>query len=278
MPSEPPSSLGSTTRTTETAAVSASQPTRPVKATEPEKKGSGALIAGVIGVLALIGVGVVVTRAPTPPPQTTTKIAVSAPPVVAEPPPPATTAASAAPAAQPPSDPAAVDINALSGAAEASAKPGFKVGGLLVKAAESAAPAATAVASAAPVVSAAPVPMGSVGALMDEMRKRVGSDGKTEETSQGPSGPAAKQDKPSGGAVLGAIGAVRGAVKACLADVDAVTRIGLVFASDGSVKSVSVSGGAAGKPAEGCVKAAAMKAHVAAFNDDSFSTSFSVRP
>lgn len=279
--SEPaPSSLSSTTRSTEASATaSAARPsTKPAAA---ESKGSGGLIAGVIGVLALIGVGVVVTRSPAPPANAPAKVTPSAAPVItAEPAPTVKAAESVAPAAQPPSDPAAFDINALSGATpEASGKPGLRVGGPLPKATESAAPVAAPVVSAPVVASAAPVPMGSVGALMDEMRKRVGADGKpVEETAQGPSGPAAKQDKPSQGAVLGAIGAVRGAVKGCLDGIEAVTRVGLVFGSDGSVKSVSVSGGAAGKSAEACVKAAAMKARVAPFNDDSFSTSFSVRP
>jgi hypothetical protein len=122
--------------------------------------------------------------------------------------------------------------------------------------------------------------MGSVGELHDEMKKRVGAtDQPEEQPGAGPSGnPNAKQEKPSNAAVLGALGAVRGAVKACIADTDKPTRISVTFQSNGSVKSVVVSGGAAGKPAEACVQAAVKKARVAPFAMDTFSTSFSVSP
>jgi hypothetical protein len=274
-PAAPPSSLGSTTRE----ATPASGAAKPAKPAESESKGSGLWVGGVIGVLALAGLGVAATRSsPQPAANAATRVEVSAAPVVKTAAPAPASAAPAAPVAS--ADPGVVDINTLSVAgADASSKPGFKLGGPLPRTTESAAAPAAPVVSAAPVVATAPAPMGSVGELMDEMRKRVGAEGKKDdEGSGGPAGPAAKQDKPSQGAVLGAIGAVRGGVKACLDGIDAVTRIGIVFGSDGSAKSVSVSGGAAGKSAEGCVKAAAMKARVAPFNDDSFSTSFSVRP
>lgn len=199
-------------------------------------------------------------------------------------------ASSAAPAAsQAPVEPAgsaapadsggAVDINALASAdaaTQARVAPTATANGAATATATATATTAAAVASA----SAAPRPMGSVGDLQDEMRRRVGATDTAAAPEQAaPSGgnPDAKQDKPSTAAVSGALGAVRGGVKACLADTDKPTRVSVVFQSDGSVRSVSVSGGAAGK-ADACVIAAVKKARVAPFVADSFSTSFSVSP
>lgn len=244
-----------------------------------------------VGLIAVIGLGVVLTRKPeasaTPlqgatvvsaePSKTSmpeVKAAVSAPEV------------KAAPLASGP-EPGVVDINALA-APDGSHRAAPRASGLAVHhgadhgkegAVASAAPVVSAAPAPEPVASAAPRPMGSVGDLQEEMRKRVGAtDQPVEQPVAGGGGnPAAKQEKPSNAAVLGALGAVRGAVKACIADTDKPTRISVVFQSDGSVRSVSVSGGATGG-AEACVQAAVRKARVAPFMADSFSTSFSVSP
>ena len=133
--------------------------------------------------------------------------------------------------------------------------------------------------SAPPAASAATPPPGAPGDLAEEMRKRVGgaasSDAPTKDAEK--EGPAANQSKPSNGAVAGALGAVRGAAKACVEDLEGVTRVNVVFKSDGSVASVSVSGVAAGKSAEACVRAAVMKAKVAPFTDPTYSASFTIR-
>lgn len=110
------------------------------------------------------------------------------------------------------------------------------------------------------------------------MRKAVGAKEGEASAEKESAGPAAKQEKPSNGAVQGALGAVRGAAKGCVDGFEGVTRVGVTFQSDGSVQSVSVSGAAAGKPAEGCIRSAVMKAKVAPFNDATYSTSFSIRP
>jgi hypothetical protein len=51
----------------------------------------------------------------------------------------------------------------------------------------------------------------------------------------------------------------------------------VTFQSDGSVQSVSVSGGAAGKPAETCIRAALMKARVPPFASPTFSAPATIR-
>ena len=50
------------------------------------------------------------------------------------------------------------------------------------------------------------------------------------------------------------------------------------FGTSGSVQSVTITGSAAGKPQEACIKEALMKAKVPAFAQDSFSATVTVRP
>lgn len=272
----------------ESAPASASPPTHPAGIPLPEKKGEVAakpteeqqksvtpILIGV-ALVAALGIGVVMTRKPEGPVATpVVAAATSAPEIKAEvkPEPSAAPVVTAAPA-----ESGVVDINALS-AADPSSKAAPRASGPLAKASEKA-PDAPPPVTSEPVASAAPRVMGSVGELHDEMRKRVGATEQGEQAAAtGPTGdPNAKQEKPSKAAVSGALGAVRGAVKACIADTETPTRINVTFQSDGSVKSVVVSGGAAGKAAEACVQAAVKKARVAPFMDASFSTSFSVSP
>jgi hypothetical protein len=83
--------------------------------------------------------------------------------------------------------------------------------------------------------------------------------------------------KPSQGAVTGAIGAVLRNARECLGPDDPVSHANVVFVSDGTVQSVSVTGAAAGKPAEACIKAQLGKAKVGPFAEPSYSTRITVR-
>jgi predicted component of type VI protein secretion system len=251
---------------------------------EPEQRSVTPILVGV-GLIAVIGLGVVLTRKSEPTPTSApfggaTSAAISAEPRPAPTPEasaPARAAESALPAVS--SDPGVVDINAL-GTAAPSARVAPRGSASGHHGDDHRAEAPPPPPTSEPVASAAPRPMGSVGELHDEMKKRVGATDQPDQPGDSSPGknPDAKQEKPSNAAVLGALGAVRGAVKACIADTDKPTRISVTFQSDGSVRSVVVSGGAAGKPAEACVQAAVKKARVAPFMQDSFSTSFSVSP
>jgi hypothetical protein len=84
--------------------------------------------------------------------------------------------------------------------------------------------------------------------------------------------------RPSQGALQGALGAALPSARACLDPDDAISHATVTFGSDGSVVSVGVSGGAAGKPAEGCIRAALMKARVAPFARPTFTGTATVRP
>lgn len=88
-------------------------------------------------------------------------------------------------------------------------------------------------------------------------------------------------EKPSSGAIQAAIGMVLGRANACVAGHDeGPSRATLVFnGADGKVKSVTVSGPAAGTPAEGCIKSALSGARVSRFARASYTVgSVTVRP
>ncbi len=85
-------------------------------------------------------------------------------------------------------------------------------------------------------------------------------------------------DKPSTGAVAVAVGAVLGSARACVAGQDEPSHAVIVFGSDGRVKSVSVSGPAAGTPAAGCIRAALSQARLQPFARSTFSVGTPVRP
>jgi hypothetical protein len=84
--------------------------------------------------------------------------------------------------------------------------------------------------------------------------------------------------KPSQGAVTGAVGAALPAARACLKPDEPVSRAAITFGSNGNVASVVVTGNAVGKPAEACIKAALGKAKVPAFAMPTYSANVTVRP
>lgn len=126
-------------------------------------------------------------------------------------------------------------------------------------------------------------PAGPGGDLGSAMGKAVGADGKAVDATPaaGNTGPqfaaGTVPQKPSQGAVTGAIGAVLPGARACLGPDDPVSRASITFTSGGAVQNVSVTGGAAGKPAEGCIKAALGKAKVAPFAEATYTANITVR-
>ena len=84
--------------------------------------------------------------------------------------------------------------------------------------------------------------------------------------------------QPSTGEVQAAIGSSIGGARACVAAHDKPSRAAVTFGSDGRVKSVSVSGPAAGTPAAGCIRAALKRARVQPFAKPSFTAAATVRP
>jgi hypothetical protein len=142
-----------------------------------------------------------------------------------------------------------------------------------------AAPAAPPPAAApAPAAPAAPEPTGLVGAI----KKAVGPT----EPAPAPEKAEAKAaplrgdipELPAQGAITGALGAPRTASRNCLAGHEAPSRATIVFASSGNVQSVTVSGPAAGTPAEACIKTAMSKTSVGAFKHATFSVTTTISP
>jgi hypothetical protein len=84
--------------------------------------------------------------------------------------------------------------------------------------------------------------------------------------------------KPSQGAVTGALGAVMPTVRACLQPDDPISRASVVFDSTGTVTGITVTGAAAGKPAEACIKSALGKAKVQPFAQPSYTANVTIRP
>jgi hypothetical protein len=121
------------------------------------------------------------------------------------------------------------------------------------------------------------------GDLTKAMGKAVGADGKPLEATPaaGNTGPqfaaGSVPQKPSQGAVTGAIGAVLPGARACLGPDDPISRASITFTSSGTVQSVSVSGGAAGKPAEACIKGALMKAKLTPFAEPTYTAPVTIR-
>jgi len=97
-------------------------------------------------------------------------------------------------------------------------------------------------------------------------------------SSGGGAAPDGVPQKPSPGAVQGAIGNVLTAARACLGPTDGVSRATVTFASSGAVRDVQVAGGAAGTPAEACIRDALGKARVAPFVEPSYAATITVRP
>jgi hypothetical protein len=139
------------------------------------------------------------------------------------------------------------------------------------------APAAT---TPDPVASApAPGPTSSA-SLEEQMRQAAGpsTSATAAPTVDTPQPQGAVPMKPSQGAVSGAISAVMPAARQCLGPDDPVSHATIIFQSNGSVQSVSITGGAQGKPAETCLRQALMRAKIAPFAQQTFTAYATIRP
>lgn len=130
-----------------------------------------------------------------------------------------------------------------------------------------------------------PSDSGEKGDLGDEMAKAAGADDDDDDGEEPVPAAADPKDKnqsipeaPPQGKVQAAIGSVLGGARACVAGGDDVSRATITFGSSGAVKSVSVSGWAAGKGAAGCIKSALKGANVGRFARPSYTVGVTVRP
>jgi len=291
--SMPPASVAPYSHTPSAPAVGYAQPVASVHPILPaqQKKGNGATIALVFGGLVALSAAAAggflflkskrAAEAPAPVAMTTTQPAVT---TTAEPPPPATTAAPSEPA---PAPEPSVDPNALNNAKVATTP--AKGGHHAAPPAHNAAPVQAKEPAAPPAKDPGPAkmtekdlaaaPSGPGGDLGAAIKKEVGEEKDKTPAAQVSGGASAGNvpQKPSQGAVTGALGAVLPGARGCLGPDDPISRASVVFSSNGAVQSVTVSGGAAGKPAEACIKGALTKAKLAPFAEPTYTANITIR-
>ncbi len=126
-----------------------------------------------------------------------------------------------------------------------------------------------------------PVSPGVPGSLGEAMKQAAGPSGDKQEAAaeaEPQFAPGSVPQKPSLGAVSGALGTVLPAARSCLGPDDPISRATVTFKSSGAVSSVTVTGNAAGRPAEACIKAALLGAKVPPFAQDTYPTPVTIRP
>jgi hypothetical protein len=126
-------------------------------------------------------------------------------------------------------------------------------------------------------------PAGGSGDLTEAMKNAAGGGMGLAQGTAGTQGTANNAgnvpQRPSQGQVSGAVGNVLPTARACLGSDDPVSHASVVLQSDGTVKSVSVSGFATGKPAEACIKAALQKMTVSPFAEATYNVpTMTIRP
>lgn len=256
----------------------------PAALEKKEKKG-GVLIAlvvgGVVALSAAAAGGILFMKNAKTSEATATSPAAKAPPVVvAEATPPTTAAAPATPAPAEPTPEATPDTPAPHSKIALAPK-GFK--GAAKAAAPAAAPAPAKADGPAKMTEKDLVaaPSGAAGDLGAAIKKEVGGDdGAPKTPAAATTGGAAMGNvpqKPSQGAVTGAVGAVLPQARACLGPDDPISRATIVFGSNGAVQSVNVGGSAAGKPAEACIKGALTKAKLQPFAESTYTANITIR-
>jgi hypothetical protein len=125
-------------------------------------------------------------------------------------------------------------------------------------------------------------PTGSLGEAVDRAAGGVVAHAAAASEPAAPAGPqfapGSVPEKPSQGAVTGALGRALPSARNCLNPDDPVSRANVTFSSAGTVSAVVVSGSAAGSPAEECIRSALMKASVPPFAQATYSANVTVRP
>lgn len=238
----------------------------------PKKSSSAPLIVGSFVALAAIAAVAVLSlkSRPDAAPESAPVAMASAPAAQES---PAAGAAATASAAEPVASAAPADSNA----------PSAPVPGALAKAEEKTAggakETATKTADKDKAAAAAPTATGLEGAMATAVGATPAAP--PAETST-PSGPAKNSadvpEVPSQGAIQGAMGAVMGAARACVAGMDEPSRAQVTFSNSGAVSNVSVSGAASGKTAAGCIVAALKRAKVGPFQKPTYSVGVTIRP
>jgi hypothetical protein len=270
-PSAPPVGL---------APVASASASVPVMAAQGKKKGNGAVIAlvlgGVVALSAAAAGGILFMKARKAAESAAAAVTTTQPAVIAQAePPPAATQAAPTPAAEPTPEATPEPANAKTAAKPVVAKGGAKTAPVVAKAEAPAKPEGPAKMTEKDLAAAPAGPAGDLGAAM---KKEVGDEPAKAQAAAAAATPTGNvPQKPSQGAVTGALGAVLPGARACLGPDDPISRASVIFSSGGTVQSVSVSGAAAGKPAEACIKGALMKAKVQPFAEATYTAPVTIR-
>jgi hypothetical protein len=259
----------------------------PAGSKENEKK-SGMLWLGLVGVVAAAAAAVFMFRsepnAPAPSAAAPNPPAVTAAAPKPTPPPPAAVAAADTATAAPsnPTDPG-IDPSSLPSAGTKHATAGGPRPVVEPSAEKSVTVSGKPPPNPALVAKNIPSNPSQAGSFDNALRQAAGP---TETPGEGAATPASSPQfdpgsvpqKPSTGAIAGGIGSVMSGARACLGLDDPISYAAITFESSGGVSNVAVSGFAAGKPAEACIKAALGKAKVPAFAQPSYTQKVTVRP
>ncbi len=127
----------------------------------------------------------------------------------------------------------------------------------------------------------APTKVEPSGSLDEAMKKAVGAEEKKAEATpaaESEAAPTNVPDLPPQGKVSSALSGGKSAAKGCIAGADEPSTASITFGSSGAVKSVDVSGWAAGKPAAACIKQAFQGANVGPFSKPSYRATATIRP
>jgi hypothetical protein len=303
-PASSPKTLVSSTADSRTAPASPTVTSRgqasqaqPAPKTEEGKTNVLVWVAGAAGVLAAAAAAIIMLQSPSSSP------AASAPPVpaasvaaapAAKPAPPPRAAESVAATDTPPPD-TAPEVNPASLATAAGPARGPSRPGAANKAVAAGPDKSVSVAGKAEATPAhkpdleAKIPTGpglgpSSGGLEGALKQAAGptdnpsSAGGAATTSAPQFEPGSVPQKPSAGAITSGVASAMSQARSCLGLDDPISKAAVTFESSGNVQGVVVSGFAAGKPAEACIKAALSKAKVPPFAQSIYTQSFTIRP
>jgi hypothetical protein len=247
-----------------------------------EKKGSPWVAIGGVVAAAAVAAGVFFGMQRTDHGASPAAVAVAPPPTMTAAAQPVAAAVQPTASPLPPEDrgvdpsslpPASTGAVALHGPGPLATKPGAATGAPTTD---------PALVAAIPAPTAAPTSSASLSTLMQQAAGVTSSPTATAATTADPDdrlpAPGSVPLKPSQGAIQGSLGAALPSARGCLGPDDPISHATITFKSDGSVQSVGVSGGAAGKPAEACIRAALSKARVTPFAQPTFTATATVRP
>jgi len=283
-PSSPATGSGPRARTAAIAAAS----------TAPQPGSSRGFVLGISALLVMGGIGAFVMMRSSAKPEAPSQANAATPSAAPQAATPATPGSAVAAATPPPAASAAADpdptpaANTDPKAAVAGGHPAVRRGSAAGKPGATGGGGSTvsplsAMMAEATATAASPPPPSDPGSLGDAVKNAAGGgNGAPAAAADSPAAPhfalGSVAQKPSQGTITSALGSVLPSARSCINPDDPISHAHITFASAGNVSAVSVTGHAAGTPAEGCIKSALLKASVPPFADESYGATVTIRP